>query len=59
MVWILSNQTEFAQKIDFLMKVPEVAPSTAEKMIPLQMYQIKENNATFTLKTTLRLSISF
>ena len=31
MVWTLLNPTEFAQKIDLLLKVPDVAPSTAEK----------------------------
>ena len=41
MVLILLNPTEFAQKIDLLVKVPDVVPSTDEKMRSLQMRQIK------------------
>ena len=41
-VWTLLNPTEFAQKIDLLLKVPDVAPSTAEKMTSLQMCWIKK-----------------
>ena len=39
-VWILLNPTEFAQKIDLLLKVLDVAPSTAEKMTSLQICRI-------------------
>ena len=41
-VWILLNPTEFAQKIDLLIKVPDVAPSTVEKMRSLQICRIKK-----------------
>ena len=41
-VWTLLNPTEFAQKIDLLLKVPDVAPSTAEKMTSLQICWIKK-----------------
>ena len=41
-VWILLNPTKFAQKIDLLIKVPDVAPSTVEKKRFLQMCQIKK-----------------
>ena len=41
-VWILLNPTEFAQKIDLLIKVPDVAPSTVEKMRSLQMCRINK-----------------
>ena len=41
-VWILLNPTEFAQKIDLLINVPDVAPSTVEKMRSLQMCRIKK-----------------
>ena len=41
-VWILVNPTEFAQKIDLLIKVPDVAPSTVKKMRSLQMCRIKK-----------------
>ena len=37
MVWTLLNPTEFAQKIDLLLKVPDVALSTAENMTSLQI----------------------
>ena len=36
------NPTEFAQKIDLLIKVLDVAPSNDEKIIFLQMCQIKK-----------------
>ena len=36
------NPSEFAQKIDLLIKVLDVAPSTDEKIIFLQMCQIKK-----------------
>ena len=42
LVWILLNPTEFAQKIDLLINVPDVAPSTVEKKRSLQMCQIKK-----------------
>ena len=42
MVWILLNPIDFAQKNDFLIKVPDVAPSTVEKMRSLQMCRIKK-----------------
>ena len=42
MVWTLLNPTEFAQKIDLLLKVPDVAPSTAEKITSLQIRRIKK-----------------
>ena len=42
MVWILLNPTEFAQNIDLLLKVPDVAPSTAEEMTSLQICRIKK-----------------
>ena len=41
-VWILLNPTEFAQNIDLLINVPDVAPSTVEKMRSLQMCRIKK-----------------
>ena len=41
-VLILLNPTEFAKKIDLLIKVPDVAPSTVEKKRFLQMCQIKK-----------------
>ena len=41
-VWILLNPTEFAQKIDLLIKVPDVVPSTVEKMRSLKICQIKK-----------------
>ena len=40
-IWTQLNPTEFAQKIDLLLKVPDVAPSTAEKLTSLQMCRIK------------------
>ena len=43
-VWILLKPTEIAQKIDLLIKVPDVAPATVEKMRSLQMCRIKKNN---------------
>ena len=36
------NPTEFAQNIDLLINVPDVAPSTVEKMRSLQMCPIKK-----------------
>ena len=42
MVWILLNLIEFAQKNNFLIKVPDVAPSTVEKMRSLKICQIKK-----------------
>ena len=41
-VWILLNPSEFAQNIDLLINVPDVAPSTVEKMRSLQMCRIKK-----------------
>ena len=41
-VWILLNPTEFDQKIDFLIKVPDVAPSTVKKMRSLKICRIKK-----------------
>ena len=41
-VWILLNPTEFSQKIDLLIKVTDVAPSTVEKMRSLQICRIKK-----------------
>ena len=39
-IWTLLNPTEFAKKIDLLLKVPDVAPSTAEKITSLQVCPI-------------------
>ena len=36
------NPTKFANEIDLLIKVPDVAPSTDEKITFLQMCQIKK-----------------
>ena len=41
-VLILLNPTEFAQIIDLLINVPDLVPSTIEKMRSLQMCQIKK-----------------
>ena len=41
-VWILLKPTEIAQKIDLLINVPDVAPSTVEKKRSLQMCRIKK-----------------
>ena len=43
-VWPLLNPTEFSQKINLLLKVPDVAPSTNEKMTCHQMCQIHKNS---------------
>ena len=41
-VLILLNPTEFAQIIDLLINVPDLAPSTIEKMRSLQMCRFKK-----------------
>ena len=42
LVSILLKPTEFAQKIDFLIKVLDVAPSNVEKMRSLKICRIKK-----------------
>ena len=44
-VLILLNPTEFDQKIDFLIKVPDVTPSTVKKMRSLKTCRIKKIRA--------------
>ena len=41
-VWILLMPTEFAKKIDLKIKVPDVVPSTSEKMTFLPNCQTKK-----------------
>ena len=52
MVWILLKPTEIAQKIDLLIKVPDVAPAIVEKMRTLQMCPIKKITPRTTVGTT-------
>ena len=42
MVWILLKPSEFAQKIDLLIKVLDVAPSTVEKKDPFKCVESKK-----------------